>query len=361
MFLNSGSLIHARNTFPVFAYALIAGVVICGIVVIWLQARSHAKYKKSDAYLEKQRTRPTTKADAKKMAEKYHLNSTEEELLFNICRINNVPNILFSISNDEILQSTLRNTYNIFKEKNYSPEKFNEFFKLHYRLEMILAQTKLISSTHQFNTGTTIFYVTSTGEMYPLIIAENVSDYFSLEMPKALMDIRVKPDVLQKLNLIVKNKNSPTYYFTSRVIRYNETPSGKLHMILSHSETLTAQSQRQSKREFLDEKCKFCSATANPATEGNKITYSESPNIYDGLLSNISGGGCCIKTKLPIKEGQTLAVKLDSLGINETIIGIIRSTRKLSNLQTFALHIQFIDLPVHIQNKIFAYVYKYEI
>ena len=79
---------------------------------------------------------------------------------------------------------------------------------------------------------------------------------------------------------------------------------------------------------------------------------------YNGKLINISGGGCCIKTNLPIKEKQNIGVKVPFLELETPLFGIIKKTRRLPD-GNFAIHIQFIKYTLKEQNKILAFVYKF--
>ena len=84
------------------------------------------------------------------------------------------------------------------------------------------------------------------------------------------------------------------------------------------------------------------------------------PKEYNGKITNISSGGCCLKTNLPIKEKQYLSIRIPNLEIHEDIIGIIRRTRQLLD-NSYNLHIQFLQISVESKNRINAYAFKYEI
>ena len=84
------------------------------------------------------------------------------------------------------------------------------------------------------------------------------------------------------------------------------------------------------------------------------------PKEYEGRITNISSGGCCIKTTLPIKEKQYLSLRVPSLELHEHIIGIIRKTRKLVD-NTYNLHIQFLKISLDSKNRINTIAFKYEI
>ena len=73
-------------------------------------------------------------------------------------------------------------------------------------------------------------------------------------------------------------------------------------------------------------------------------------------MTNISGGGCCISSTLPIKAGQLVSIDLPFADTNNNCIGKIINTRKSKSPGIYNLHIQFIDLPVEVQNTILVRV-----
>ena len=102
----------------------------------------------------------------------------------------------------------------------------------------------------------------------------------------------------------------------------------------------------------------FAMKNENPKKGEEKYIVSEKE--YEGKITNISAGGCCIQTDLPIKEKQYIGIILPDTGIDETIVGIIRRTRRLPTGK-LALHIQFIQISLATKNRIHTLVYKYEL
>ena len=247
-------------------------------------------------------------------------------------------------------------------------EDLNLFFELNFTLEKISATTKSLLSTKQFHLESIVFYLTHESEQFPFYVKANDSHFLALEIPKFMFDNpRLKPPLLERLRFITKAQNGMTYHFTSRAMRYQTNPDGKIHIIIKHSEDLVNQAHRNSKREFLDTECLFSPAHLVHTVENEKKkkhTQEEDfvvrPKEYDGRLTNISSGGCCIKTTLPIKEKQYLSLRVPSLELHEHMIGIIRRTRKLLD-NTYNLHIQFLKISLESKNKINAYAFKYEI
>ena len=227
-----------------------------------------------------------------------------------------------------------------------------------YSIELITAQTKTLISTRQIPVNTVLFYLTNDSEKFPFTLVESTKEAMILEIPEFFYKSPNKPELLERSRYVFKTENGLTYNFISRTMRYEENKdTGKILMLVAHTENLATQMHRHFRREMFDDQCFFSSVKKGT---DKKEKYIVSEKKYEGQLSNISGGGCCIKTDLPVKENQLIAMDFPKIQVKEQVIGIIKRTRKLPT-GTFALHIQFLDISLESQNMIMAYVYKYEL
>ncbi|MBQ1949382.1 MAG: hypothetical protein II367_04410, partial [Treponema sp.] len=62
---------------------------------------------------------------------------------------------------------------------------------------------------------------------------------------------------------------------------------------------------------------------------------------------------------LPVKEGQLIFTQISTPVGSVGIYGKIIKTRKAKTEGLFNLHVQFTDIPINTQNKIFAKVYDF--
>ncbi len=362
------SPLMARQGFPIGMFLL--GVVIVAVLVvgIWFFTKHLMDYKKSDKYIQKQLSRLTTPKDVKKFCDSHRLNQKMSIQLWNLCRVKKLPNINYYIKEHALVSEAFKDYYFILKQQNASLEEINDFFELNFQVEKICAATKSLLSTKQLTLESVVFYLTHESEQFPFYVKANTSDYFSLEIPKFMYENpNLKPPLLERLRFITKSADGMTFHFTTRAMRYQTNPDGKIHLILTHSEDLLNQAHRNSKREPIDAECTFSPARvareeerSKQAIKNKEEEFIVSPKEYPGKITNISTGGCCIKTNLPIKEKQHLSVLIPTLDINEHIVGIIRKTRKLID-NTYNLHIQFLKISLPSKNKINAYAFKYEI
>ncbi len=362
------SPLSARASFPIGIYIL--GVVLVAVLVggIWFLTKHLMDYRKSDKYIQKQLSRVTTLKDVKKFIADNRLSQPEEDMLWYMCRTQKLPNINYYIKNPEPLFEKFNDFYNYLKQNGASQEDINTFFILNFNVEKISAATKNLLSTKQLVPESVVFYLTHESEQCPFYVKNNTQDFLALEIPKFMYDNeKLRPPLLERLRFITKAQNGMTYHFTSRAMRYQTNPDGKVYIIIAHSEDLLNQAHRNSKRESIDAECIFSPArlarpeeTSKKAQKNNDEEYIIAQKEYPGKVTNISSGGCCIKTSLPIKEKQYLTIRIPSMNLDEHIIGIIRKTRQLQDT-SFNLHIQFLRIDLESKNRINAYAFKYEI
>ncbi len=359
----SGSPLEARvahrGDIAIIIILLIIVAAVLGIAFfIWLKAKT---YYQSEQYLEKERSRKTKLKDVQKLAKANNLTQEDINIIWEVCRLTDANNILYSIKSNKEVNELFHTAYDIMKQQNlFTDEKMNAFFSTLFKLEMIVAQTKKVLSTRQTPAGCVVFFISNEGEQYPFTVTQNQKDFFTAEIPEFIYKSPRRPELLTRSRFTFRTSDGLSYNLVTRIIRYNEGNDGKFYMVISHSEQLECQAQRHFKRDFFESQCNFKAVKVNENPQKGEERYSFSEKEYPGKLTNISAGGCCIQTDLPIKEKQYIGVKLPEAGIEETIIGIIRRTRKLPSGK-LALHIQFIQISLKTKNRIHTLVYKYEL
>lgn len=354
-----GSPILARQSAPVFKIILSLLILTVIIFLIYVIFNKISKYKNSDKYKQKEINRITTYSDVKKYAKINNLSKQEFNILWNVCSITKCLNINYLLKSNNAVNELFHNAYNLLiQDTTFSDEKLDDFFITLFKIETLIAEYKKIPSTRSIPISTVIFFISETGEQYPFCMIKNNKDFFTVEVPEFIYSSHRKPKTLIRTRFTFKTNDGLSYNFISRIIRYDKTPDDKYLMIIAHTDQLSCQAQRHYKREFFEQECTFTPIRINKNQVKNNDIYIVSEKKYKGKITNISAGGCCIQTNLPIREQQHIGVLLPELGIEETIVGIIKRTRKLPN-GLFALHIQFIHLSLKAKNKIYLFVYKY--
>lgn len=357
----SGSPIVARQTAPVFSIIIALLSISAFLIVIYFVVKKITDYRNSEKFHEKEINRRTKYSDVQKYAKTNNLTPEDTKILWEVSNITEALNINYLLKSNIAVNELFKKAYEKMKEKNIlSDQKLNNFYVCLYKIELIVAQLKKLTSTRQIPEQSIIFYISDSGEQFPFTVVKNTRDFFIAEIPDFIATEERKPKVLIRTRFTFKTSDGLSYNLISRIIRYDVSNDEKNLMIISHTDQLECQAQRHYKREFFEEICLFSPVKENKNSKSDDNKYVESEKKYKGKLTNISAGGCCINTTLPIKENQLIGITLPEHGIDETIIGIIKRTRKLPNTK-FALHIQFIKISLKTKNQIFTLVYKYEL
>lgn len=352
----TGSPILARQTAPLFLVFLIFLILVAISFIFFLIVQKIIKYKKSNKYLQKEQNRKANASDIKKISELAHFSTIQSSIFTDVCKITNAQNPLFLLKSNLDVIELFRKAYFPLKNK-YSDEKMNDFFSTLFNTETMVAQTKTYSSTKQIRAASTLFFLSEETEQYPLEIVNNTNDFLSLSLPAFLYNANRFPKALSKVKFIYKTVDGLSFCFVTRIIRYDKISDEKILMIISHCDKLILQVQRHSRREYVNKKCLF-----SPVKLINDVKeqYFISKQSYEGNLSNISFGGCCIQTELPIKERQLISISIPSYQIEDQIIGLILKTKKLPN-ELFNLHIKFKSISAKTKNRLGSIIYKFEI
>ena len=362
-FGGSGSPLEARATAPVLLILLFLLLIVLALGLFFIISRQISKYKKSEKYIQKIQQQPTKRAEVIELGKTQNFSNTETNLIWKVCSITKFPSITYNLKTIDDVEGLFRTAYNQLRDLGYfTEERLDNFFSTLYKMELMVAQRKTISSSKQITVGRTISFISMDGVQHPLKVTENTRDSMTLELPEHLINSKLKPEPLARSRFTYKTPDGLSYNFVVRVIRYDSTikEGKKQHfMVTSHSEQLESQAQRHFKRDFTDQICTFCSLKFAEDKKTGKLLPIYSDKIYKGKLANISAGGCCIHTNLPVKERQSLSVSIQGYDIWK-VPGVIRKTRRLPGGK-FALHIQFSNLPLATKNKIQGIIYKYEL
>lgn len=354
----TGSPLAARQTalpYTVMAFALV-GIGV--LFLLWIVWKILQKRKESPEYIEAQKNKPTTLANVQALAKKISLTRQEALLLYNICIRQKTKNIYYLWNDEEYLDGILRQEFSRLRQKNAEAD-IHELFKLKSRMERIERMQRSIPSSHNIPEGETLTLPATGGRFYPFKIRKNDQDSLVLEVPQNLEGTEFCPKPLDKIVMTYLTKRGTQYVLSSRVIRFQHGAGGASEMVVSHSNAVSMQNRRQWKRANIGNKCVF-SAVEEKTGKRGEITYAPKENKYEGILADVSAGGCMIKTQLPIKRDQKLWIKiiLPERGEFEAY-GLIVSAQKNNDTNVFSLHISFIEIDEKDRNDIFAFVYNY--
>lgn len=352
----TGSPLVARMN-PIIYVALIFGIFIVAVAgsLAFLYNMLKAK-QKSPEWIEAQKGRVTKKRDIEEFSKKYKVSSKYEEFLLKFCKKQKINNFLYTFRDLEYIEPFFRNHYVELLNSNNQKE-INLLFRTKFEVERIVASLSTVNSTKAIPKNWKITEIFPDGSKAHYKVLENTSECITISIPEEVFNSDDKPEAMEKVAFTFKLETGMKYAFVSRLMRY-EKKGENFCMIVSHSNDLIAKVARNFKRIPVNERCKIasCSVETNKKNE-KKLVPAE--KRFDVALTNISGGGCCVSTTLPVKENQNIYIELNFADGTYGIFGRIVKTRKAKTEGLYNLHVQFTDISLEAQNKILAKVYRY--
>ena len=356
-FQAGSSPLASRQNPVIYLVLVVAAIIALVFVGIWIITMIRKREKETPEYQEKEMKRLTKYKDVTILQKTYNLDKKYVPLLWDICRQYKVPNILFSIKHIDDFDDIFRDTYQNLKRKR-DVEKINLLFRLKFELDKIFASQVIYKKTHSLPAGLKMNLVLRKGTIVPVKIKENTVNYLEVEIPQDFFNSTQRPDETDKIAFAFNSETGMPHTFITRLIRY-QVQGNSTVMIINHTEQMMNKMQRQFKRVSLKENCRFSSAKNAKDQNGEKY-FKIGEKKYSGILLNISGGGCCIASQLPIKENQIICTEFDFFDGTIKPLGKIIKSRKTHNKGVYNLHIMFLPMDTEIQNKILAKVYAYD-
>ncbi len=315
------------------------------------------KKKESPEFQKKERERPTRKKDVARLAAKYKIREEYIPILWYVCRTFKVPNIYYSIRQFDRFDDTFKEAYLALK-KSASEDRINQLFRLKFYLDRIFAESEIYTSTRSLPPETKFSMLLRRGNKIPCTLLENTETGLSIEIPLTFYESSTKPEQMDRIAFSFKSRSGMPHAFVARILRYEKHGErAKIHV--SHSKEVMTRTQRNFKRIWLREDCRFTAVTLKKDADGNR-TFIPGNKKYSGKLTNLSGGGCCIASNLPIKEGQSVGLEFDLSDGTIKCVGVIVKSRKTGVQGVYNLHIKYLRLDTESQNKILAKVYGYQ-
>ncbi|MGP1459535.1 MAG: PilZ domain-containing protein [Treponema sp.] len=342
---------------PVIYTALLIGlIIIAAIFVVWSFLKRRKKFEQSEEFKEQEKRRMTKRRDVKVLSQRYAFSTDEETTLFHICRKYRIPNIVYSMQNPENLEPFFKSAYEDLR-REHNEILINRLFNLKFRLDKIYAGTQIIENTRRLLPETAVFMNFTDGSRIECRLLENTKDSLVLQIPENYFASELRQKEFTKAVFSFVSKTELSYAFFARILRYEKSVSGIPCMLIAHSSELMKKVRHNYKRIDTESPCSFSAVKKRDV--GKKAHYEPFGKRYDCTLTNISGGGCRLRSRLPIKEGQLICTHFNFDGREESAIGKIVKTRKSPDGKSYVLRIHFLEIPLELQNKILVRVYGY--
>lgn len=323
-------------------------LIVLFAIVFVLHKMRKAKHQ-TPKWIAAQKKRATTKKDCADVAKRYSLSTEESNLLFEICKKTNAPNISYTISNLEKLDTFFKSCHSLFLKEKVDEKKITKLFLLRRKIEEVESSRSVITSTIGLAEGLKMTCITSNGTTQ-CVLKKNTKENMVLSIPQSFFASETKPAPLAKCSFMFTTQSYASYIFIARVIRYDTGIDNNPEMVIAHTNDIKPQARRKSKRRDIDLPCSFAQIIGNKTGEH-----------FKGLVKNISSRGCCISSNGLVQKNEAIALSLVLREKPYTVIGKVVEARTNKMTNTHLLNIAFVKIELEARNRIFSYVYDYAI
>jgi hypothetical protein len=359
------------NLFPLQAYfveddpmqariVIIAVVVIIAVAIVFRFVNRGGKSPVASGGGSFSAAKRYSGFSLRRAAAPYGLDGEQIKLLDYVFRNDNVSDPPRVLKDSAGLDRHFRRAYkNIVRDSGGSDrmqQNLSKLYILRNTIEAAPVEDDVSSSMPVENTEAVIKY---GNDSYAVRIYFSNNRNIITEIPRSPLGTSLKIGSGTNVTLTYLSRSNNSYSLICSYVGIEKTESGPGFRMTSNSRPRPL-TKRQYRRRRIDIRCEFYFVQAFESGKGrNKTTrLVVSPRKFNGVIRDISAGGCSIKTPVPVQAASRLKIGCFISGKEQTtVLGqVMRSNRSAT---VSVLHIKFIKVPMRAYNAINTLVFGF--
>jgi hypothetical protein len=282
-------------------------------------------------------------------------NYEQQKMLNLVFKTDDVTDPEKSLTTPALLDRHFKRTYRAIELSSTNEKEVQQKLSILFSTRNILENSLIgtISSTRQIKENTKLT-ITSGRDKIDVAVISAKDEYLTVETPKNILGSQLKIAKGSKLNVLFFTKSNKGFSFETHVTG-NSVILGKSVTLLAHSNQLKYLSHRRYKRRQAAIAC-FMNLVYVEGT-GKKQRLVIDKRRFTGTITDISVGGCSIKTTAPVQVGARFKIEYTEKNSTVAALGQVLRTNRAG--MTTVLHIKFLRVTQKSMNQINAYVYEY--
>jgi Predicted glycosyltransferase len=305
------------------------------------------------------------KADLRYVLKTYGFSRDQADFFTGICKVRKIQNPSQTLQDPKQFEDFCAQIFNYLQSQpktNIDAEKQKTIlFTIKETVENYRHAKKFITSTRGIKPGQQFTLTTNKEEQYPSSVLANSNDGLSCAVPLDMSGNELKLPTGSRVKMFFYSGTGESYRLESRIRGFGMTSTAS-RMIIGHTDKITKLPNRSHERKSLNMICLFSPVTAANVVSGKHTEHKFFPSEknFEGEILDISAGGCSIRTRSPIGNGEYLQIKCMLDGKNEdSIIAKVVKRQADDEEGKTVMHIQFAKLPRVTMNRIFTFIYNY--
>jgi len=296
----------------------------------------------------------------RRAAAPYGLDGEQIKLLDYIFRNDNVSDPVSVMKDSAGLDRHFRRAYkNIVRDSGGSDrmqQNLSKLYILRNAIEAAPVEDEISSSMPVQNTEAVIKY---GNDSYAVRILFSNNRNIITEVPRSPLGTSLKIGSGTNVTLTYLSRSNNSYSLVCGYVGIEKTESGPGFRITSSSRPRPL-TKRQYRRRRIDIRCEFFFVQVFESGKGRNKTSKlvVSPKKFNGIIRDISAGGCSIKTPVPVQAASRLKIGCFISGKEQTaVLGqVIRSNRSAAGT---VIHVKFLKVPMRAFNTINTLVFGF--
>jgi c-di-GMP-binding flagellar brake protein YcgR len=301
-----------------------------------------------------------------KVKKLYDLDKDQVKLLEYIFRNEGISDPIAFMSNVSSVDRVFKKTYKTIEKRSTSEAELQNFltvlFSVRNIVELTQGDTPISSSTRQISENMAAVLTNQKQETFPVKVLSSKGNNILVNCPCNALGTPLKFSAGQKVTLSFFTKSSKGFSFNTNIVGTVDTAKG-FALQLAHSNKVNKSLvQRRFKRQDVSMSSDFFMVNIHEVRKGWKKEKKMivAPQKYRGTITNISLGGCALKTGTLIQAGTRLKISFENDdGLSISALGLVLRVNR-SGAASITLHIKFLKVPRRSQNAICAMVFEYD-
>ncbi|MDR2766775.1 MAG: PilZ domain-containing protein [Treponema sp.] len=296
-------------------------------------------------------------------ARTYGLRKEQIKVLEYVLRssgINDPEHILATPSSlDKVFKRAYKQIEKSANTDEEAQQRMGMLFSVRNTIEMYHNTTPAAPSTQHISSNMAAVLAVN-GESYPVKVISSKNDGIQVDCPRNAIGSLVKFPRGTRASLAFFTKTNKGFSFDTQVLGSTDTSFGPA-LVLSHSGRPKAMTQRRFRRRQAALNCDFHLVRIEDSKNKKQPPRMVvDPRRMTGSLTDVSIGGCAIKTSSSAAAGSRIKIELSTVhtALPIAVLGqVLRINR--GSVSSAIMHVKFLKVPRNAMNVINALVFEY--
>jgi c-di-GMP-binding flagellar brake protein YcgR len=297
-----------------------------------------------------------------RISKAYGLNHDQAKVLDYVLKNNGVTDPERVVANPAVLDKHFKKAFKQIENSAGSDEEAQQ------KLSMLFAVRNIIEIHHNTSPDTPssqqissnmAAVLTVNHESYPVKVISSKGESILVECPRNALGTLIRFPKGTRVNLAFFTKTSKGFSFDSQVLGVADTSFGPA-LQLSHVGRAKAMTQRRFRRRQASLSCDYYLVRIEDLKNKKPPKMVVDPRRMTGTVTDISIGGCAVKTQSSVPAGSRLKIEFDysQSALPIAALGQVLRINK-SGIANTIMHVKFLKVPRKAMNAINAMVFEY--